>query len=59
MLYSLECGLIDLEQFRESWKSMEGKKLGDILLDKNYLERMISAFKFQKYSQESVLRAVG
>lgn len=59
MLYSLECGLIDLDQFRESWKSMEGKKLGDILLDKNYLERMISAFKFQKYSQESVLRAVG
>ncbi len=53
---ALDAGLINPDQFRSVWKTIEGKKIGDLPLDRGFFERTVNAMKWTRYSAEQVLK---
>ncbi|HNJ36257.1 MAG TPA: hypothetical protein PK881_18570, partial [Leptospiraceae bacterium] len=54
-VHALDVGLIDPDQFRAVWKSMEGRKLGELELNQAFLETIVKSMPWTRYSAEQVL----
>jgi len=54
-MYFLDIGLLDSDQFRAVWKSMEGQKLHEETIDRAFYENIVKNFRFQKYNAAQVL----